>query len=77
MTPSAAQVLADALGLAEDERLAIGETLIDSVPPPGGPETEAQWRETILRRAEEFHAGLVVPVTWDEVQRRAREDAGG
>ncbi len=76
MTADAQQLLADALVLPEDERLSLGEALLDSVHPPASGSSPDQRREAILRRAAEFRSGTITPVSWEEVQRRARDDAG-
>lgn len=61
----AARLLSDAdRGLLVDLLLAT----LGPEPPPAGPD----WAE-IKRRSDEFDAGLVKPIPWEEVKRQARE----
>jgi putative addiction module component (TIGR02574 family) len=77
MTPTAEQVLIAALDLAEDDRLELVEALIVSFQSSDRPPLDDSWREVIRRRSAELDSGLVTPIPWSEVKRRARESAGG
>lgn len=77
MTPTAEQLLASALDLAEDDRLEMIEALIVSFQPSDQPPFADSWREVIRRRSAEVDTGAVVLVPWEEVKRQAREAAGG
>ena len=77
MTPTAEHVLTAALELAEDDRLQVVEALLVSIQAHEPPPIDDALLETIRRRTAEVDAGLVTPIPWAEVKRRAREVAGG
>lgn len=77
MSPDAEHVLSTALELPDEERFELIEALIVSVQSPDQPPFDDSWREVIRRRSAELASGLVIPVPWEEVKRRAREAAGG
>lgn len=52
MSQTARDITAQALGLPEEERLALASELIDSVESPADPEGEAAWLEELTRRRE-------------------------
>jgi len=77
MNPTAEQLLNAALALPDEDRLQFVEALIVSLQPSDRPPFDASWREIIQRRSAELQAGKVTPIPWEEVKRRARENARG
>lgn len=77
MTPTAEHLLSTALDLGEEDRLEMVEALIVSLHSTERPPFDDSWREVVRRRSAELASGLVTPVPWAEVKRRAREAAGG
>lgn len=64
------RVAADALELSVDERLALAEKIMISV--PADPETEKAWEEEIQRRIRRFDNGEVKGIPGPEVFRKLR-----
>ena len=77
MTIDAEQLLTAALDLPDEDRLEIVEALIASFQASDRAPFDESWREVIRGRSSELDAGLVKPVPWDDVKRRARESIGG
>ncbi len=77
MSVSPEQVITDALGLPEADRLELVEALIASLESPEAPPFDESWREVIRRRSEEVSSGRVTSIPWSEVKVRAREALGG
>ena len=63
---TAAQMLADAMQLAEAEREGLAGRLLDSLEPPPGPSIDD--REEFARRAAEARSG-VPGIPWSKVKR--------
>ena len=74
----AERILDEAMGLSEDERIALASKLLDSVgaPDPHEQLTDDEFEEMLLRRASEIETGSVTGVAWSEVQRAARAKLG-
>ena len=66
-----------ALALPDSERVELVEALIASFQLEDRPPFDESWREVIQRRSAELRSGQVVPVSWADVKRQAREKAGG
>jgi putative addiction module component (TIGR02574 family) len=64
MTDRASQLLADALTLSEEERLALAEQLMSSVPP------DAEWAAELERRARRAIADPNGGEAWEVVKQR-------
>lgn len=78
VSPKFAQVRADALELAEEERLRLAEELYESVEESDGTpeEIEAAWGEEIADRVEQLERGEAKLVDGKEVFRRIRSEYG-
>lgn len=80
MSQTVAELLDAALALPEDERAELAELLTASLDPPPS-SLHPAWKDEIHRRAAEVDAGLVKPIPWEEVDRRARallgDEVGG
>ncbi|MDF1566290.1 MAG: addiction module protein [Deltaproteobacteria bacterium] len=72
MSSPAEKLYEQALALPEDERLRLGEILLDSVPREMAEEIELAWSQEVLRRLEEIRSGKVEPLDWDEVRASLR-----
>lgn len=71
MTKRAADVLAEALQLSDEEREAITEQLLASLDPPhgdGGRMDDAAWLAELDRRADELRNDPTVGLPWDSVK---------
>jgi putative addiction module component (TIGR02574 family) len=77
MSPTTEQLLNAALALPDADRLELVEALAASLQPADRPPFDESWRLVIQRRSAELRRGEVVPVPWEEVKRRARENIGG
>jgi putative addiction module component (TIGR02574 family) len=76
MSLTAEQLLGAALTLPYEDRLELVEALLASLQPSDRPPLEEGWREVIRRRSAELRSGQVIRVPWEEVKRRAQEQAG-
>jgi putative addiction module component (TIGR02574 family) len=70
------QVLALALALPSEQRVALVERLLESLDQPAEADIEAAWSEEIRRRLERLDAGLSKTVPWAEARRRIWAAAG-
>jgi putative addiction module component (TIGR02574 family) len=77
MNAAVERLLADALGLPDDDRMELVEALIVSIHSPDSPPFDESWREVVARRSEELTSGRVAPIPWSEVKRQGRELSGG
>jgi putative addiction module component (TIGR02574 family) len=77
MSPATEQLFESAMALPDEDRLELVEALLASLQPEDRPPFDETWREVIRRRSAELRSGQVVPIPWDEVKRRARENPGG
>jgi putative addiction module component (TIGR02574 family) len=69
-TPTASEVLKQALTLDERDRASIAGALIESLETEVDPEGEQMWDAEIRRRVAELEAGSVQTIPWSEVRRR-------
>jgi putative addiction module component (TIGR02574 family) len=69
-----AKVLADALELPPEDRLAIADDLLDSVEGRDDPEWDAAWLAEVDRRAAEAERGGVELEDWEVVRTRLRNE---
>jgi putative addiction module component (TIGR02574 family) len=74
MTDVAAQLLADALRLADSERGDIAARLLESLDPGIDEDAETAWGEELIKRIAELREGTVKPISWPEARRRILED---
>jgi putative addiction module component (TIGR02574 family) len=74
MTPNAAQLLAEALRLPENERGDVAAQLIESLDPIADTDVEAAWAEEIQQRIAELKDGRVKPLSWDEARKLILDD---
>jgi putative addiction module component (TIGR02574 family) len=74
MTPTAAQLLADALRLPEKDRGDVAAHLIESLDPMSDTDVEAAWADEIQKRIAELKDGRVKPLTWDQARKLIVED---
>ena len=70
MSPSAAQLLREALALDEADRAAVAGALIESLEGEADSDAGAAWETAIRRRVEELETGVVRPLPWSEVRDR-------
>jgi putative addiction module component (TIGR02574 family) len=77
-TATKAEIIELAKKLPYDELNELVDELTDILhpPPPGPPMTEEEFRAELDRRWEEYKAGKVKPLTWDEVKAQARQRNG-
>jgi putative addiction module component (TIGR02574 family) len=84
MTPRLNELLPELLALPEADRAELAERLLESLDGEGEPddpaEVDAEWADEIARRLEDYRAGRVTPIPWEEVRRRMQaeldKDAG-
>jgi putative addiction module component (TIGR02574 family) len=76
MSPTTEQLLNAALALPAEERLELVEALAASLQTTDRPPFDESWRAIIQRRSTELRRGEIVSVSWEEVKRKARENAG-
>jgi putative addiction module component (TIGR02574 family) len=74
LTPNAAQLLADAMRLPEDERGDVAAQLIESLDPMADSDVESAWGEEIRQRIAELKDGRVKPLSWEEARKRILDD---
>ena len=72
MTSTAAKILEEALSLNEDERRALAERLIKSVPRESADAIAKAWDAEIFDRLEDAERGEVETRDWDVVRRELR-----
>jgi len=62
------ELLATAMRLPSDERLAIATELLDSVETPEDPEWAEAWASEIERRVKELENGTAKTIPWDQAK---------
>ena len=70
------QLLHAALSLPASDRIDLVEGLIASFQTENEAPIDESWREIVRRRSDEVRNGLVTPIPWEDVKRRATEQAG-
>ena len=72
MSPTAAEVLQQALSLDEQDRASVAGALIESleVSADAAADVEGAWSREIERRVVELESGSVAAVPWTEVRER-------
>jgi putative addiction module component (TIGR02574 family) len=70
MSPTAEDVLKQALSLEEKDRASVAGALIESLHTQVDPDAEEAWDQEIRRRVEELESGAVETVPWSEVRKR-------
>jgi putative addiction module component (TIGR02574 family) len=70
MSPTAEDVLKQALSLEEKDRASVAGALIESLQTQVDPDAEEAWDHEIRRRVEELESGAVETVPWSEVRKR-------
>jgi putative addiction module component (TIGR02574 family) len=70
MKRPADEVLRDALALPVEARVALVDSLLDSLDTAVDPDAEALWQAEILRRTGEIDEGSVQMVPWSELRSR-------
>ena len=70
MSPSAAELLKEALALDETDRAAVAGALIESLEGEEDSDAADAWEMAIRRRVEDLDTGAVTPVPWSEVRER-------
>jgi len=71
MSQSAQALESAALLLPPEERARLAERLLASL--DIDPEIEEAWAKEVAKRLEDWEAGLVESVSWDEAKKRVRE----
>lgn len=69
MSPSARQLLDEALQLPVEERSALISGLIESLDAESDVDVQAAWNAEIARRIEEVRSGEVATIPWAEARR--------
>jgi putative addiction module component (TIGR02574 family) len=70
MSPTAAEILKQALTLDERDRASVAGALIESLETEVEPGVAEAWEAEIQRRIEEIESGAVELVPWSEVRER-------
>jgi putative addiction module component (TIGR02574 family) len=70
MSPTAEEVLKQALTLDESDRASVAGALIESLHEQVDPDAEEAWDAVIRRRVEELESGAVETIPWTEVRKR-------
>jgi hypothetical protein len=70
MSPTAAEVLKEALALDERDRASVAGALIESLETRGDSDAETAWDIEIQKRVEQLEAGTAGLVPWVEVRER-------
>ena len=70
MSPTAEELLKQALNLGERDRASVAGALIESLHQEVDPGTEEAWDAEIRRRVEELDSGAVETIPWSEVRAR-------
>jgi putative addiction module component (TIGR02574 family) len=64
-------LIKEAMSLPYSERVRLVDELIATLEPDKEEEVDAAWALEVERRADELSRGVVVPVDWEEVKRKA------
>ena len=70
MSPTAEDLLKQALTLDEKDRASVAGALIESLHGQTDPDAEEAWDVEIRRRVEELESGAVETIPWAEVRER-------
>jgi putative addiction module component (TIGR02574 family) len=70
MSPTAEELLKQALSLDEKDRASVAGALIESLQQETDPDAEEAWDVEIRRRVEELESGTVEAIPWTEVRKR-------
>jgi putative addiction module component (TIGR02574 family) len=70
MSPTAEDLLKQALTLDEKDRASVAGALIESLHGQVDPDAEEAWDVEIRRRVEELESGAVETIPWAEVRER-------
>jgi putative addiction module component (TIGR02574 family) len=70
MMQQALELLQRALSLPEEERTALGSSLIESLEEVSDPGAECAWDEEIARRIQDLNSGKAKTASWEEVRQR-------
>lgn len=76
MTSTAKKILDQALALPEEDREALVEVLLTSLPREPREAVEQAWIDEVTRRIERHERGDTVAVDWDEAKRQIRAKFG-
>lgn len=66
------RIVGQALALSAEDRVAIADSLMDSLNPQVDEDAEQAWRVEIRKRMADSDAGLGQTISWDEVQVRLK-----
>jgi len=69
MSPTAKQLLDDAMQLPDDDRAALAPQLIESLEPTTDRDAQAAWDAEIQRRLDEWDTGQISPIPWSEARK--------
>lgn len=70
MSPTAQDLLKNALALDEKDRASVAGLLIESLHGEVDPDAEAAWDAVIKRRVDELDSGAVQTIPWSDVKQR-------
>lgn len=76
MMPTLESLLADAARLPTAQRIQLMEALWDTLPADALPPLSDEWNEEIQRRSDEFDAGRVETIPWEQIKAEAIRRAG-
>ena len=74
MIRTAGALLDDALQLTESERAELAARLIESLDPEADDDVAVAWDAEIRDRLDDFDAGRIRPVPWNEARRMILDD---
>lgn len=77
MARAAKEIVKDAMGLPEKERIRVVESLLASLEPESDENVDSAWAAEIERRSREIKEGTVRLLPWKTVRSRARKRARG
>jgi len=69
MAPETESLLATATALSENERLALVERLLDTLPPEACDLADEEWEAELDRRFDEFQRDPSVAVPWEQIEK--------
>jgi len=77
MAEDAAELLTRALKLPPEARVALADSLIESLDTEVDENAEEAWRSEIALRVRDLDSGVVQSIAWDEVRRQLRSRFDG
>ncbi len=69
MSPTGKALFQQAAALPENERLALVERIMETLPPAADDLTDEEWEAELERRRAEFDRGDAEPVSWEQLKK--------